>query len=62
MAKLRHIAISVPDLRKAAGFYEEVFDMERLRENDVAINLSDGVVNLTLLRFPTDEMAGDERG
>ena len=62
MAKLRHIAISVPDLRKAATFYEEVFDMERLRENDVAINLSDGVVNLTLLRFPTDEMAGDERG
>ena len=62
MAKLRHIAISVPDLRKAAMFYEEVFDMERLRENDVAIHLSDGGVNLTLLRFPTDEMAGDERG
>ncbi len=62
MAKLRHIAISVPDLKKAAQFYEDVFDMERMTENDIAINLSDGVVNVTLLRFPTDEMAGDERG
>ncbi len=62
MAKLRHVAISVPDLGKAAAFYEEVFEMERLTENKIAINLSDGVVNLTLLRFPTDEMAGDERG
>ena len=62
MAKLRHIAISVPDLKEAAKFYEDSFDMERLRENDIAINLSDGVMNVTLLRFPTDEMAGDERG
>ena len=62
MAKLRHIAISVPDLEKAARFYESAFELERLSENDIAINLSDGVVNLTLLHFPTDEMAGDERG
>lgn len=62
MAKLRHVAISVPDIQKAAAFYEEVFDMERLGESKVAVNLSDGVINLTLLRFPTDEMAGDERG
>ena len=62
MAKLRHIAISVPDLKEAAKFYEESFGMERMRENDIAINLSDGVMNVTLLRFPTDEMAGDERG
>ena len=62
MGKLRHVAISVPDLQKAATFYEEVFDMKRVRENKVAVNLSDGVMNITLLRFPTDEMAGDERG
>ena len=62
MAKLRHVAISDPDLQKAATFYEEVFDMKRVRENKVAVNLSDGVMNITLLRFPTDEMAGDERG
>ncbi len=62
MAKLRHIAVSVPDLEKAAAFYQEVFELERMSENDIAINLSDGVVNLTLLHFPTDEMAGDDRG
>ncbi len=62
MAKLRHVAISVADLEKAAQFYQETFELERLSENDIAINLSDGVVNLTLLRFPTDEMAGDARG
>ena len=62
MPKLRHIAISVPDLEEAARFYESAFGMERLRENDIAINISDGAINVTLLRFPTDEMAGDERG
>ena len=62
MAKLRHVAVSVPDLEKAAQFYEEVFELKRMSENDIAINLSDGGVNLTLLHFPTDEMAGDARG
>ena len=62
MAKLRHIAISVADLKSSADFYEKAFGMSRLRENNVAVSLSDGVVNITLLRFPTDEMAGDERG
>ncbi len=46
MAKLRHIAISVPDLKEAAKFYEDSFGMKRLRENDIAINLSDGVMNV----------------
>ena len=36
--------------------------MERHTANYIAINLSDGVMNVTLLKFPTDEMAGDERG
>jgi catechol 2,3-dioxygenase-like lactoylglutathione lyase family enzyme len=62
MAKLRHIAISVADLKSSADFYEKAFGMNRLRENNVAVSLSDGVVNITLLKFPTDEMAGDERG
>ena len=62
MAKLRHVAISVANLEEAARFYEEAFELKRLSENDIAINLSDGVVNLTLLHFPTDEMAGDARG
>jgi len=60
--QLRHIAISVPDVEKAAKFYEESFGMKRVSKSGIAIRLSDGTVNLTLLDFPTDEDAGDERG
>lgn len=61
-AKLRHIAITVSDLKKEAAFFESVFGFTRHSENDVAVSLSDGVVNVTLLKFKTDEDAGDERG
>lgn len=61
-AKLRHIAISVPDLEKAAAFYEQAFGLKRVSQSAIAVRLSDGVVNLTLLNFPTDADAGDERG
>jgi len=62
MAKLRHIAVTVRDLKKAAAFYEKTFELKVHSANDVAVSMSDGVFNLTLLKFPTDEMAGDERG
>lgn len=56
MAKLRHIAMQVPDLEQAARFYESVFEMNRVGEVESpvgnAISLSDGVMNLTLLHFP----------
>lgn len=56
MAKLRHIAMQVPDLEKAAAFYEKTFDLERVAQAETPIGntimLSDGVVNLTLLNFP----------
>ncbi len=56
MAKLRHIAMQVPDLEKAAEFYETVFGMERVAHGDTpfgnAIMLSDGVINMALLNFP----------
>jgi len=56
MAKLRHIAMQVPDLETAAAFYEAVFDLRRVYQSESGIGdtvmLSDGVVNLTLLKFP----------
>ena len=56
MAKLRHIAMQVPDLEKAAKFYESVFGLERVVRGDTpygnALMLSDGVINLALLNFP----------
>ena|SRR5437763_587423 len=55
MGKLRHIAIQVPDLEKAALFYEGVFGLKRLKKVNApignAISLSVGVMNLTLLNF-----------
>jgi len=60
--KIRHIAIQVPDLEKAAGFYEGVFGLKRLAEVDSpignAISLSDGIMNLTLLHFPEGTKGG----
>ena len=56
MAKLRHIALQVPDLESAARFYERALELTRVAEAQSpigdAIMLSDGVVNLTLLHFP----------
>ena len=47
--KLRHLAISVPYKEEAAKFYAETFGFERVSDSSVAIRLSDGVMNLTLL-------------
>ena len=56
MAKLRHIAMQVPDLEKAATFYETVFEMKRVAHGHTpygdALMLSDGVINMALLNFP----------
>jgi len=62
MPKLRHIAITVPDLEEAAKFYEETFGMTRSMISPIAILLTDGVVSLAILKFQTDQQAGDERG
>ena len=55
MARLRHFAICVRDLEKSARFYEEVFGLERVGEETLELGsgvyLSDGVVNLALLKL-----------
>ena len=65
MAKLRHIAITVPDPEKAAEFYTKAFGLKRVGHTDWAgaqgVYLSDGVMNLALLHYKTEEFAG-ERG
>lgn len=64
--KLRHIAVSVPDLESAATFYEQAFGLQRVNYVETpygdGLSLSDGVINLTLLKFHSDDAAGDERG
>jgi catechol 2,3-dioxygenase-like lactoylglutathione lyase family enzyme len=59
--KIRHIAISVPDPWATAEFYKEAFGLEELGETDgklaEGVFLTDGVVNLALLKFKDDEAA-----
>jgi methylmalonyl-CoA/ethylmalonyl-CoA epimerase len=54
MAKLRHIAIIVEDPEKAAKFYEEAFGMTRAGTARRGIYMSDGVVNVALLKKESD--------
>ena len=66
MAKLRHIALQVPDPEKTATFFENAFDMERIGITDAGIShgiyLSDGTINLAILHFKTDAAAGVPAG
>lgn len=62
-AKLRHIAFSVPDPEASAEFYTRAFGMKRVGEthNPIAdgVYLSDGTINLALLRFREDKPVGE---
>ena len=53
MARLRHIAVVVKDLDKAAEFYSQVFEFKKIAREDLeigsAIYMSDGVINMALL-------------
>jgi predicted enzyme related to lactoylglutathione lyase len=62
MAKLRHFAIVVNDIDKATEFYEKVFDLKRVGRDDLewasGVYLSDGVVNLALLKYYGEKGSG----
>lgn len=49
MGKLRHIALYADDIEATAGFYEKAFSMERVRQLDYVITLSDGLVSLAIV-------------
>ena len=57
MAKLRHVAIQCDDPDRTARFYREVFEMKEMYRIGLqdgaegAIYLSDGTVNLALIRI-----------
>jgi len=62
MAKLRHIAIAVPDIQATAKFYETSFGMQRVRESNVAVMLSDGVVSLAIIDSNNNPNAANRAG
>jgi methylmalonyl-CoA/ethylmalonyl-CoA epimerase len=58
MAKLRHIALIVPDPEQSAKFFEQAFGMTRAGTARRGIYMSDGVVNVALLKQEGDEKPG----
>ena len=66
MGKIKHIAIATQDPDKTAEFYKEVFALQMVgrveNENAEGYYLSDGNVNLAILRFKNEVVAGEEFG
>jgi catechol 2,3-dioxygenase-like lactoylglutathione lyase family enzyme len=66
MAKIRHIALATQDPEKTARFYVDVFGLKEIgRIDHPAVGgffLSDGDLNLAILKFKNDAAAGAELG
>ena len=66
MPKIKHIALSTQDVDATAKFYIEVFGMKEIAKIDGpgarGYYLSDGDINLAILNFKNDAVAGVERG
>jgi glyoxylase I family protein len=66
MAKIKHIAISTQDVEATAKFYVDVFGLEVAGKVDSpgasGYYLTDGDLNLAILNFKNDTVAGVERG
>ena len=66
MPKIKHIALSTQDVEKTARFYIDVFGMKEIARIDdpgtTGCFLSDGDLNLAILNFKNDAVAGVERG
>jgi catechol 2,3-dioxygenase-like lactoylglutathione lyase family enzyme len=66
MAKIKHIALTTQDPDATAKFYMDVFGMKEVGKidnpNTRGYFLTDGDLNLAILKFKNDAVAGVERG
>jgi glyoxylase I family protein len=66
MAKIKHIAIATQDADKTAKFYIDVFGLQEIAKLDSptasGYYLSDGDINLAILNFKVEDVAGAEYG
>ena len=66
MARIRHIAIQTQDEEATKNFYVDNFGLEVVKklENEkiAGYYLTDGHINLAVLKFKNDTLAGTERG
>ena len=51
VTKLSHAVLFISNLERSRPFYEKAFELKRVRESDVAIMLSDGIVSLAIIRL-----------
>lgn len=66
MAKIKHIAIATQDPDKTAKFYIEVFGLREIAKINspgaLGYHLTDGDINLAILKFKNDQTAGVSQG
>jgi glyoxylase I family protein len=66
MAKIKHIAIATQDADATARFYIDVFGLQEIAKLDSptasGYYLSDGDINVAILDFKNDAVAGGEYG
>ncbi len=66
MAKIRHIAIATQNAKETAKFYVEAFGLTQISKIETPVVsgafLTDGTINLAILDFKNDQIAGAERG
>lgn len=54
MARIKHIAIRTPDPEKTAAFYKDVFGLKEVGQARTGCYLSDGYINLAILKARDD--------
>ncbi len=66
MARIKHIAITTADVDATAKFYIDTMGLKEVGKvtspNAKGYYLSDGHINLAILNFQNDQVAGVERG
>ncbi len=64
MGKVKHIALATQEPEKTANFYKQVFDLEEVgrvnNDNAEGYYLSDGNINIAILRFKNELLVGDK--
>jgi methylmalonyl-CoA/ethylmalonyl-CoA epimerase len=55
MARIKHIAIRTRDVEKTAAFYQEAFGLKQVGFGQNGIYLTDGHLNIAILKFQPDK-------
>ena len=56
MARIKHVAIRTMDVEKTTVFYKEVFGLKQVGLGRAGVYLSDGHINLAILKSKSEKM------